>query len=717
MPLVDPKSYRFRQSAHWAACARDGFLIDGDRLTLTPARTERSVSAAIQDRGVLALAYDPSGRLFWLRASGELVSLNDGHLTVEGRLAPGSLSSTEPQSVYLAIGQSFAWLAMGDCLLTFERLYWQQLGEQTIDRPIALGSNGAGAWCLTDGAPKNRRWIHVGPSGASEQPDVPLPAEKDMAPLSGAVDPSSGHLLTLFKDSVWRADPCTGRWSLMIDLSPYRCRFEPTRIAADCHGTLHLLDREEGHLWRFASDGTRIAERKVRPGTNLIASADAIALAGQAGIIELIAASETGAEPAADEERQAVLLTPTLISPREQGATWHRLHLEADLPLGTALHLRFAVSDDDGLATRIAEISARTGLSATDRLNAIEGLLPWDEDLETTLARTDDPLDTGAYDVPLDGIEATYLWIALHLHVPPTSQSATVRALTVRYPALSWIEDLPAIYRADPAQAAPLRRFLAVLEATFDHLETAIEALPTRWDVASVSDHAKLDFLLRWIGLPLPSDLAFERKHVFLTEAASLLKRRGTPEALQNALRIVTGQMVRVTDRAGEPLPWVVGSKEAVLGEGTLLIRRSRRGFALGGTARLGHDGLGVKDVPATDDLVRRVRKILIEIDTVQPLDDPTLAAIDAILDHISCRQLVAMSSALDPFAIQERDDASGAMPAWSTSAATRSAKAPPLDVSCLLANRRRDFASTTGRRSMVGINCCDFERGIVGYE
>jgi phage tail-like protein len=433
--------------------------------------------------------------------------------------------------------------------------------------------------------------------------------------------------------------PCDPAWTTAIDLCPWRCCFEPDRIGIGCDHVVYLVDRRRRLLWSFTGHGIRAAKREVPADTETIAAGPTVALGGAYGIVrrgEALATAK-GANSAADE---AVLLTPTLISPREQGATWQRARIRAELPLGTALSVRVAASEDDGLARRVAEIAARPGLSPTQRLLALDGLLPWDPTLETTLTAADDPLKRGWFDAVLDGVKGPYLWLALHLHVPPTSRPARLRRLEVRYPARSWIEDLPAIYRAEPARAAELRRFLAVFETVFDDLEERIEKLPERL-AAPGAELEWADFLLRWLGLPLPADLPADRKREFLAQAPALLLRRGTPWALQKALHIVTGREVHIDDLGDHPLPWVLGRGGTRLGDDSLLIHAGQPGFVLGGTARLKRDALGQRDPEATELVARRTQGLTIEIEG-RPEDEADLrAGIEATLDHFlpaACR-------------------------------------------------------------------------------
>ena len=632
MPTADLRVYRFSRRAHWARCGLDGFVEDGEGLAVAAGGVWEPVSTARADRAPLALAYDGSGRLGWLRRSGELALWADREITIVGRLEGA-------RSVHLAFSAHRIWLAADDWLRTYDRLHLQELSAHQVGPVVALAVDRAGgAWCLVGAAPNAVRWRHFDRLGRPDGCEVACP--DDVPVHAGALDPCSGRLVIVDRGAVRGRAPCDPGWTTDLDLCPWRCHFEPDRIAIGCEHVVHLLDRTRRLLWSFTGNGVRTAQREAPADTETIAAGPTVVLGGAHGIDQLREAPGTAAADDGDAS-EAVLLTPTLISPREQGAGWQRARIRAELPAGTALTVRVAASEDDGLARRVDELAARPGLNPTQRLLALDGLLPWDPNTETALAAADDPLKRGWFDVVLDGIKGPYLWLALQLHVPPTSQPARLRQLEVRYPARSWIEDLPALYRAEPVRAAELRRFLAVFETVFDDLEERIEKLPERLASAPGTEAAWADFLLRWLGLPLPADLPADRKWAFLARAPELLRWRGTTRALREALHIVTGREVRIDDLGGGPLPWVLRRGEARLGVDSLLIRAARPGFALGGTARLQRDALGRQDARTARQVAQQTQVLRIEIDGV-PEDEASLhAAIEATLDHFlpaSCR-------------------------------------------------------------------------------
>jgi phage tail-like protein len=636
MPQVELRSYRFDRPAHWAICGRDGFVTDGDGLLVAGGERWQAIAHGTADRDPIAATVAPDGATYWVRRTGELVRHADGSAATLGRL--GDFGAASSIASFLAVGSDRVWLLHDESLSIYGLPDLRPLGTQPVGPARAMGLGTDGAWCLIAPDSGGWRWRQVDAAGGSRRPDVACPAGP--APSGGALDLSGRRLMVLTPDAVWRREPTEADWRLELDLGPYRCEFEPDAIAADCHGTLFLLDRKRAAVWSF-SEGARAVrwrlDAAIGTGASIAAGTGAV-IAAQGGLYRLAAPDAAEPETAEGEPREGVLLTPLLVSPRDPGGGWHRARVVADLPPGTEARIRLAASDDDAVRDRISAIAARPGQTATERLRSVYGLLPWDDRLETVLAAADDPLGTGAFEVSLDGVDTPYVALALHFHVPPSSRPARLRRLEVRYPSRSWITDLPAVYASDPPRASELRRFLAVLETIFDGLEERIDGLTERI-APSGPDEQFLPFLLRWLGLPLAADLSSARMRAFLRAAPELLRRRGTPWAIERALAIVTGAPVRVTDLGDGPLPLVLAAEGTKLGHDTVLIRRPQHGFALGTVARLGRHGLGRK--PTTDADAVAARTLSIRIALAAEPKGAERAAAEAVIDFFlpaACR-------------------------------------------------------------------------------
>ncbi|MFY2826015.1 phage tail protein [Ruegeria sp. MALMAid1280] len=630
MTRTEPRYYRFERSAHWAVCARDGLRPHGHGLIVSGGEGWQPLDVAAEDRAPLALS--AGSGVAWLRRSGVLMEAQGETVRELGFLGP-----VEGTAVHLACGPEHIWVAYAGTLRLYHRRYLQLLAEIPCEPVLALAIDSSGARCLTSAGDGGAIWRHFDDTGREDRPAVEV--SNDLDPLDGAVAPCSEQLLILSKRRVLIYDPCKYCWRTEIDLACLCCHFDPCVMDVDCEGVIHLYDPAKGTLWSFAG-GARIAERKTPPGigSGRIAAGAVFAFAGSAGVFRLSDAEALGNSLSA--QRDAALLTPTLTSPPGTGRGWQRARILADLPPGTALSVRVAYSDDDALAERISALFNRPDLPPTERLGAVEGLLPWDDAHGGDLTTADDPLGEGSYDLPLDGIEATYLWVLLRLQVPPTSRTPLLRGLIIGYPAQSWIDDLPAIYQRDIRSAAELRRFLSALASVFDDLGVSIAELPDRLDPTHANDQW-LSFLLTWLGVPMPADLPSVRKRALLQEMPLLLDRRGTVWALDRALEIVTGLPVRVQDHAAGPLPQILGEGTARLGCTSLLVRQHRRGLVVGKKAQLGQIALG-KVIPNTAELVAQ-RTGTLEIGIAgRALDnEATRAAVQAVLDHFlpaACR-------------------------------------------------------------------------------
>jgi phage tail-like protein len=198
---------------------------------------------------------------------------------------------------------------------------------------------------------------------------------------------------------------------------------------------------------------------------------------------------------------------------------------------------------------------------------------------------------------------------------------------------MSFVDDLPAVYREDPTSAKQLRRLLAPLEVLFDGLDARIDELPTRID-PSTADDRWTAVLLGWLGLPPLEDLAPDRRRTLLSELPELHEARGTERALVRALEIVTGRPVRVRDHSGEPAWWFLPrtgrSAGPRLGVDTV-VAEAQPAPVRAGTAIVGATPLGVACVDPTAVLAERAG--LVELRVELPAGER--AAVRPIVDRV----------------------------------------------------------------------------------
>ncbi len=212
---------------------------------------------------------------------------------------------------------------------------------------------------------------------------------------------------------------------------------------------------------------------------------------------------------------------------KEPGCVWHRLLLDACIPPDAEVIVESRASDDRALFARV----------------------PWER--EPALYHRPDGAELPFYRAPLGGdascsgtwellfqrAKGRYLQLRLTLtgrgRVTPVLQ-----ALRVYYPRFSYLREyLPGVYRDDAVSASLLDRYLANVEGTFTTLEGRLDALQALFDARTAPAEA-LAWLARWLGLAMDAGWTEPTRRLFLSNAPTMLKERGTCAGLVRAVRV-----------------------------------------------------------------------------------------------------------------------------------------------------------------------------------
>ena len=241
---------------------------------------------------------------------------------------------------------------------------------------------------------------------------------------------------------------------------------------------------------------------------------------------------------------------------------WGRLFLDACLPAGTAVGLRFVSTDADDVLDPIAATPPVRGARAVPapeatppqapahlldevrngsphrpyrRLNGAE--LPWPPPRA-------DRLQT--YEVPVHAAPGRYLWVELLLTGNGTV-SPTVGALRVERPGHPLLNSLPRAWSRHEDDAAFLQRFLAPAEGLLHELD---ERAADR--AALVNPHSTPAETVAWLAsfaaLTLDRRWSEPARRTLIAEAYPLFRRRGTIECLLRLLEIYLGVRPRLIE-------------------------------------------------------------------------------------------------------------------------------------------------------------------------
>lgn len=265
------------------------------------------------------------------------------------------------------------------------------------------------------------------------------------------------------------------------------------------------------------------------------------------------------------------LLTRAIDS-RVPRCRWHRLRIDADVPVGTGVEVAVATAD-------VADQTIQQG--AAD---------PAWPNFETGIPH---PLDwqriTGADDVLIDQPPGQFLYVRLRLTSTDGVATPVVRSLRLDFPRATSLDALPSVYREDPQAEDFTERFLALFDATLEDLDTAVERLPALLDIADTPAEV-LPWLGSFLGVAFDPEWDPPRRRRILAALPALYARRGTPAGLADAVKLVFDVDSVIEEITGSSVFSAVASLDrrspldARLGA-TRLFGRSRVRFRLGASA------------------------------------------------------------------------------------------------------------------------------------
>ncbi|MDT9685266.1 phage tail protein [Streptomyces sp. TRM76323] len=340
----------------------------------------------------------------------------------------------------------------------------------------------------------------------------------------------------------------------------------------------------ERTVWLLTDDGTRLGIHRGGPGRPFrTATADELAAALPPSA--LVSATEDGfcldekgpdgpethchtwrglprepVPPATDAYVTSGSYVTTLVDSGVSRCRWHRVRVDADVPAGTAVRTEIVVTEDGHHEEGDWQAAA-----------------------------------PGAGDFLVDQPPGRFLRLRLRLS-GDGGATPVVHRIRLDFPRATSADLLPPAFRQDPEADDFTERFLSLFDAAFAELDRAIERYPALLDPAGVPDRV-LPWLAGLLGLSFEAGWDALTRRALLAAAPELYRRRGTPWALREAVRIVFGVTPVVDELAADrrwawlraalddPGPGETG-RESGRGLGSVrLFGRSASRFRVGGSA------------------------------------------------------------------------------------------------------------------------------------
>ena len=246
---------------------------------------------------------------------------------------------------------------------------------------------------------------------------------------------------------------------------------------------------------------------------------------------------------------------------------WHRVRVEAEVPAGTSVAVAVASSETATPAGAPAGPAGWEGCPV-----GIPHPADWQQ------------VPPGVQDFLVDRPPGQYLHVRLRLTGDGTA-TPTVRRVRLDFPRVSSAELLPPVYLQEVAADDFTERFMSLFDASLEELDRAVERYPALLAAGDVPAE-----VLPWLGglLGLAFDPGWDAatRRELLAAAPALYRRRGTPWALREAIRIVFKAEPVIHELAGDR-SWAALDGRSRLRSARLFGRSAAR-FQLGGSALSG---------------------------------------------------------------------------------------------------------------------------------
>ena len=253
-------------------------------------------------------------------------------------------------------------------------------------------------------------------------------------------------------------------------------------------------------------------------------------------------------------ERRGQLLTVAIDGgiPR---CRWHRLRLDATVPLGATIEIAVSTSE---------EANPPSQGVASPPWQLFPAGLPHPDDWQTAPA--------GALDFLVDQPPGRFLFVRLRL-VGDGVATPLVRRVRLDLPRVTSLDYLPPVYREDANAADFTERFLSLFDATVGDINRAIERAPALLDAGGVPE-AALPWLAGFLDIVLDPAWSTAQRRAIIAAAPELYRKRGTVAGLVQTLALVTGAPPFI-DELSRGRMWGALGRTTRL-QGTRLYGRSR---------------------------------------------------------------------------------------------------------------------------------------------
>lgn len=230
-------------------------------------------------------------------------------------------------------------------------------------------------------------------------------------------------------------------------------------------------------------------------------------------------------------EEEAIVLLPAdyAFDGRDPGCVWHRLCIDACIPLETSIIVEARASD-----TR-ADLQWETWERQPKFYQRPTGSeIPYNDLWDKTDRKNP---DTGTWELLFQRMRGRYLQLKLTL-IGNVRSTPMIRSLRAHYPRYSYLKQyMPAMYQEDVISGHFIENFLANPEGIFTLIEGLIAQVQYLLDTRTVPEGA-VNWLADWLGLAFEPGWTEYQRRLLVAQAPYFFLRRGTLPGMIQAIML-----------------------------------------------------------------------------------------------------------------------------------------------------------------------------------
>lgn len=214
------------------------------------------------------------------------------------------------------------------------------------------------------------------------------------------------------------------------------------------------------------------------------------------------------------------------------GTVWHRLTCSVPEAGQAVVKISFYTSDEvmfetGGEALNLGEALRSEQLSLSEKKKIFKPFLRRELALEP--------------DILLHSLEGRYLWFLLEVY-PQCAGRIEMGNFMVFFPAESWTDTLPELYRREMGNNSFLDRFLAVYQSIYDDISWQIKEFPNSL-APGVTGPDMLRWIASWLDVEEPYMWTEGQLRRLLAHARELFEARGTGKGIEMFVELYTGEV------------------------------------------------------------------------------------------------------------------------------------------------------------------------------